>query len=117
MTRRERFVRWWSDSEWEGRENEGIGYRLVDGRAVLSRADLFKMRVRDGWREWRGHRKTWKCWPSVKILNNLTCSKLQQVSMHEIGHALSLSGHNSNKPSVLNLDRPLGPANQLNMIL
>ena len=38
----------------------------------------------------------------VKILNNLTCSKIKQVSMHEIGHAFGLGDHNSNNPSILN---------------
>lgn len=65
MNRRERFVRWWSESDWEGRDEGGIGYRRVDGRAVLSDADVFKARVRYEWREWRGRRKNWRCWPSV----------------------------------------------------
>ena len=65
MNRRERFIRWWSESDWEGRDDGGIGYRRVDGRAVLSDADVFKARVRHEWREWRGRRKNWRCWPSV----------------------------------------------------
>ena len=39
---------------------------------------------------------------TVKDIKSLDCSKLTQVSMHELGHIYGLGDHDSMQPSIMN---------------